>query len=78
MRLAEFDRRTVESLVAEFVDLRRSTVDLLSSFREAEWAQSGISSGLPLSVRAIGYILVGHVIHHQEVLQERYLNQLEG
>jgi len=78
VRLAEFDRRTVESLVAEFVDLRQSTIDLLSSFREAEWAQSGISSGLPLSVRAIGYILVGHVIHHQEILQERYLKQLEG
>lgn len=76
VRLAEFDRRTVDSLVAEFVDLRQSTVDLLSSFREAEWARSGISSGLPLSVRAIGYILVGHVMHHQEILQERYLNQL--
>jgi hypothetical protein len=76
VRVADFEGRSIESLIAEFVHLRRSTFDLLSSFRDAEWARSGISSGVSLSVRAIGYILVGHVIHHQGVLEERYLNRL--
>jgi hypothetical protein len=75
VRGADFDGRSVERLISEFVHLRRSTVDLLSSFREADWAQSGISSGVSLSVRAIGYILVGHVIHHQGILEERYLRR---
>jgi len=78
VRLAEFDRRSVESLVSEFVHLRQSNVDLLSSLREAEWGRSGISNEVYLSVRAIGYILVGHLIHHQEILKERYLSRLEA
>ena len=73
---ADFDQRSVESLVSEFVHLRQSTMDLLASFREAEWGRSGISNEASLSVRAIGYILAGHVVHHLEILQERYLKPL--
>ena len=29
----------------------------------------------PMSVRAIAYILIGHVIHHTSVIKERYLNE---
>lgn len=28
----------------------------------------------PMSVRAIAYILIGHIIHHTGVIKERYLN----
>ena len=77
VRNADSDRRSMKSLVAEFVHLRKSTLDLLSSFDEADWEQTGVSSGIPLSVRAIGYILVGHVRHHQEILEERYLSRIE-
>ena len=76
VRRADFDRRSVESLVSEFVHLRQSTVDLLSSFWHAEWGRSGISNEASLSVRAIGYILIGHVVHHLGILQERYLKPL--
>jgi hypothetical protein len=73
---AGFDRRSVGSLVSEFIHLRQSTVDLMASFREAEWGRSGVSNEVSLSVRAIGYILVGHVVHHLGILQERYLEPL--
>lgn len=73
VRQAGFDQRSVESLVSEFVHLRQSTIDLLASFREVDWGRSGISNEASLSVRAIGYILVGHVVHHLEILRERYL-----
>jgi len=76
VRQADLGRRSVESLVSEFVHLRQSTMDLLASFREAEWGRSGISNEASLSVRAIGYILAGHVVHHLEILQERYLKPL--
>ena len=73
---ADFDRRSMISLIDEFAHLRESTVDLLQSFRDSEWEQSGVSSGAALSVRAIGYILVGHVLHHLAILRERYLEDL--
>ena len=76
VRRADFNRRSLESLVSEFVHVRQSTIDLLASFREADWGRSGISNEASLSVRAIGYILVGHVAHHLEILRERYLKPL--
>ena len=76
VRQADLGRRSVESLVSEFVHLRQSTVDLVASFREREWERSGISNEASLSVRAIGYILLGHVVHHLEILRERYLKPL--
>lgn len=77
VRSADSDRRSMNSLVAEFVHLRKSTFDLLSSFDRTDWGRTGVSSGIPLSVRAIGYILVGHVRHHEQILQERYLRTVE-
>lgn len=73
VRRAGFNQRSVESLVSEFVHVRQSTIDLLDSLRQAEWERSGISNEASLSVRAIGYILVGHVVHHLQILRERYL-----
>jgi hypothetical protein len=46
---------------------------LLNSFNELELSQSGISNERPISVRALVYILAGHVNHHQKILKERYL-----
>ena len=36
-------------------------------------ARRGAASGKPISVRALAYILHGHVVHHLGVLRERYL-----
>jgi hypothetical protein len=33
----------------------------------------GIASNADVSVRAIGFIIIGHQKHHQKVFQERYL-----
>jgi hypothetical protein len=32
-----------------------------------------VASDNPFTVRALAYILAGHVTHHTRVLQERYL-----
>jgi 6,7-dimethyl-8-ribityllumazine synthase len=33
----------------------------------------GTASGKEISVLAIGFIISGHAIHHQNVIRERYL-----
>jgi len=35
--------------------------------------QSGIASGNPFTVRAVAYIIPGHLAHHISLLRERYL-----
>lgn len=70
---AHFNDRTLQSLLDEFVVLRKSTMYLLKSFNEEELNRSGISNDKPITVRALIFILAGHVNHHQHILKERYL-----
>ena len=62
-----------EDLLKEFSLVRKSTIALYKSFNKELLTRVGKASGTDLSVRALGYILCGHVLHHLEVLQERYL-----
>ncbi|WP_291403152.1 DinB family protein [Daejeonella sp.] len=73
VKYAHFADRSLQSLVDEFIVVRKSTMYLLNSFNELELNQSGISNDRPISVRALIYILAGHVNHHQRILKERYL-----
>jgi len=37
------------------------------------WARRGVASGNPFTVRALAYVVAGHVTHHTKILRERYL-----
>ncbi|MDQ8005103.1 MAG: DinB family protein [Pedobacter sp.] len=71
---AHFKDRSLVSLCEEFVLLRKSNMYLLSSLNDEELDRSGIANGNPISVRALVFILAGHVMHHKNVIIERYLN----
>jgi hypothetical protein len=66
-------RRDWEDMVDELQHLRRSNIYLFKSFDEEELESSGIASGSSIYVRALGFILVGHINHHLGVIRERYL-----
>ena len=34
----------------------------------------GIASGKPITALSLGYITIGHWLHHQQILAERYLS----
>ena len=68
-----FNERTVSDLVNEFVLLRHSNVKLFENLEDAAWHRIGTASDNPISVRAIAYIMVGHVRHHLNILRSRYL-----
>ena len=65
--------RSMKSLKEEFMTLRLSTIQLFSSFSDAQLSEVGTMSGNQASVHAIGRIIAGHCAHHLEVIQERYL-----
>jgi hypothetical protein len=73
VKYAHFADRSLQSLLDEFIVLRKSTMYLLKSFNQEELNRSGISNDRPITVRALVYILAGHVNHHQHILKERYL-----
>jgi hypothetical protein len=74
---ARADKREWKDLVEEFKVVRKSSEYLFNSFDEDQLEATGISNNNPVYVRAIGYIIVGHCMHHTKVLKERYFqNQL--
>ena len=70
---AGFERRTLQSLLAEYLAVREATVLLFGSFDGAALVQTGVSNGNPVSVRALMYATAGHEQHHAGILRERYL-----
>lgn len=70
---AHFSDRSLESLADEFAALRKANMYLIRSFNEVEIDRSGISNEKPISVRALIYIMAGHVNHHAAILKLRYL-----
>ena len=70
---AKTGNRKWDDLIEEFNALRRSSEILFSAFDEDQLNATGIASGNPVSVLAIGFIVAGHANHHISVIKERYL-----
>jgi len=82
--LASFDQNTAAngaraddyswaSHVTDFRDVRNATLSLLQNLPEEAWSRKGVASGNAVTVRALAYIIAGHLSHHIAILQERYL-----
>ena len=69
----EADKRHLQSLLTELSIVRQGTLALFKSFSEEQLKRIGVASNHEISVRAIGFIIIGHQKHHQTVFQERYL-----
>ena len=65
--------RSIQELLTEFSAVRHSNLLLFKSFSEEQLTRMGTASNHPISVRAIGFLMIGHPKHHQRVFQERYL-----
>jgi uncharacterized damage-inducible protein DinB len=73
VRASNANNRSLESILQEFITVRQATLSLFESFTDEMLSHKGTASNSVVSVRAIGFIIAGHCIHHQKVLQERYL-----
>lgn len=65
--------RSRESIIEEYQSVRNATITLFKSFSEEMLIQIGVASNSPLSVRAAGYIIIGHEKHHCNVIKDNYL-----
>ena len=63
----------LEVLVEEFLTVRSGHLLLFQHLPADSWTRLGIANDKPVSVRAIAYVMLGHVRHHLSVLKERYL-----
>ncbi len=65
--------RTFHSIKNEFAAVRQSTDLLLSSLTEDQLQQKGTASNNPATANAFAFITYGHLLHHKEIIEERYL-----
>ena len=59
-------------LVDEFRTVRLGTLSFFRNLPAEAWSRSGVASDNPVTVNAIAYIIGGHLVHHVNVLKERY------
>jgi len=67
-----YNDQPLKSLLAEFTSTRTSSLAFLSRLSEQDWLRTGTASAKPVSVRALAYIMAGHVRHHLNGLQTSY------
>ena len=65
--------RSLQDLLTELSAVRHSNLLLFKSFSKEQLLRIGTASDQPISVRAIGFMLIGHQKHHQKVFAELYL-----
>ncbi|WP_298137383.1 DinB family protein [Flavobacterium sp.] len=70
---ASGNKRSIMDLLTEFSAVRHATMLLFKSFNEEQLLRIGSANNNPMSVRALGFIIIGHQNHHQRVFEERYL-----
>jgi hypothetical protein len=69
---ASAESRALDDLIDELIIVRRATKALFDSFDEQALQARGISWEYEISVLALGFTLVGHQIHHFNIIEERY------
>ena len=74
VNFANGSQRSIIELLTELSAVRHSTLYLFKSFKDEQLLRIGIASNNPMSVRAIGFVIIGHQNHHHKIFLERYLS----
>ena len=67
-----FNQTKLADLIEEFSLLRQANMMFFNNLTNEAWLYTGTASEVKVSVRALAYIMVGHVRHHANILKERY------
>ena len=72
VRASQYDGQPLEDLVSEFTAVRQAALAFLRRLDGRAWERIGTANNNPASVRALAFIMAGHVRHHFAVLRDRY------
>ncbi len=71
--VADVSQKPLANLCEELKTVRDVTNLHFAHLNDEEMKRMGTASNNPISVRALGYIIVGHIKHHINILKEHYL-----
>jgi uncharacterized damage-inducible protein DinB len=75
VRNGPFAQSPLAEMIEEYIAVRRASLSLLRNLEEAAWVRRGTANGKEVSVRALGYIIAGHELHHRRILEEKYFGR---
>ena len=73
LQTAPYNNIELEDLLSEMRLVRLSNIAMFRTLDEDAWNRSGLVNNNSITVRALAFIMAGHVRHHMNVLRERYL-----
>ena len=65
--------RDVKSIMAELDITREATIAMFGGMHPSMHDKTGPARDVTISVRALGFAIPGHVMHHVDIIKERYL-----
>lgn len=68
-----FKNTPLSDLTDELLLTRRANLIFFKHLTDEAWLRTGTASGNRVSVRALAFIMAGHIRHHLNILNERYL-----
>lgn len=71
--VAEVMHRQISDLLDEFRTVRQSSIVLFRNLSDEALLRTGMASGNQLSVLGVGFLIVGHQLHHLKIIRDRYL-----
>jgi len=74
LRTSPYNHIDLEDLLSELRLVRLSNIAMFRNLDEEAWNRIGIANNNEVTVRALAFIMAGHLRHHMKVLQERYLS----
>ena len=69
--------RSVSDLLEEFSLVRKTTELLYKNMDDAMILRSGVAYKSEISALALGFVIIGHAVHHMNVIAERYFPLLD-
>lgn len=75
---ANFEERTLADLLEELHLVRASNLFLFRHLAAGDWLKIGSANQRRTSVRALAFMMAGHLRHHLGIVRERYLPALAG
>ena len=72
MLSAPYNQIDLDDLLSELRLVRLSNLAMLRTLDEQAWMRVGTANDAQVSVRAIAFIMAGHLRHHMGVLREHY------
>jgi hypothetical protein len=73
--LSRADEREWPDMLREYVSIRTSGIELFKSFTPEMFLHRGTAGRSTMTVRSVGYLMIGHPEHHLNIIRDRYLSR---